>query len=81
MRTAIFLSFALLAPAIGASAQTMGSHNGPICPGPGPIYTRPAVACGAATLHAGLFNPGRFQLVYQSSPTGCIQSEYFLGCM
>lgn len=68
------------ASALAANAQTMGPHNGPICPGPGPVYIKPTPACGAATLHGGLFKPGRFQRMYQSTATGCVQREVFLGC-
>ena len=62
------------------NAQTMRPHNGPICPGPGPVYVKPAPACGATTLHGGFFKKGLFRLMYQSTTAGCIPREVFLRC-
>lgn len=64
-----------------AVAQTMGPHTGPICPDPGAVYIMPTPACGATTLHGGFFKPGRFQRIYQSTGSGCIPREVFLGCV
>lgn len=71
----------IFASALVANAQTMRSHNGPICPDPGPVYIKPTPACGATTLHDSLFKPGLFQRWYQSTAAGCIPKEVFLGCL
>lgn len=80
MRNFILVAI-LVATAGTAVAQTMGPHTGPICPGPGTIYVKPTPACGATTLHGGFFKPGRFQRIYQSTSSGCIPREVFLGCV
>lgn len=74
------LAMMVSASAVAANAQTMGPHNGPICPGLGSVYIKPTPACGATTLHGGFFKLGRFQRMYQSTATACIPKEVFLGC-
>lgn len=65
---------------VNASNSTIGPFNGPVCPSPGPVYVKPTPACGATTLHAGFFKPGRFQRVYERAGNDCISREIFLGC-
>lgn len=70
----------ITASTLGANAQTIRPHDGPICPGAGPVYVKPTPACGATTLHGGFFKPGKFRRMYQSTATGCIPKEIFIGC-
>lgn len=56
---------------------TIGPHDGPICPGPGPQYHRQTPACGAKALGYGT---GIFQRFYQSTGSGCTPVEVFIGC-
>ena len=76
----LIVAATISASALVANAQSMGPHNGPICPGPSPVYIKPTPACGATTLHGGFFKPGRFQRMHQSTAAGCIMKEIFLGC-
>lgn len=78
---AIFTAMLMPLLVSAALAQSMGPHHGPICPGPGPVYVVPTPACGAAPLHAGLFRAGSYQRIYQSTASGCVPREVFLGCL
>jgi hypothetical protein len=74
------VALALLAAPALATAQTMGSYTGPLCPPPGQVFERPTPACGAAPLHAGLFKVGRFQVMSVQIGTSCLRQEVFIGC-
>lgn len=77
---AMLLVAAAVAAPVAAVSQSMGPHTGRICPHPGAVFERPTPACGAATLHAGLFKVGLFQPVYVSHGMTCVRQDVFLRC-
>lgn len=80
MKSLILIAALVLPQATAASSPSIRPHSGPVCAPPGAVYHRPTLACGATTFHGGMFKPGRFQKIYQSTQTSCVLREIFLGC-